>query len=1067
MFYRVLVCLYTKVEGLSAQRLQTMTLSASPINPAVLWLSNEQNIVLLLLDTTNSIIASSQNAQHILGFSQQELLKADLNGLGLRNDARLSELLSQPTGPSRFSCQVPVTCADGQQRGCVARAFRLSDGSHFLSLEPIGDQSPSVAKIREDEERYRLALEAAGIGTWDMDIARNETRRALLHDQCFGYQDLQESWGYHTFLSHIVEQDRERVDRAYRNAMKGGDEYDIRFRVNWPDGSVHWLWSKGRFYLDESGNPSRVAGIQADVTEEVMLREQLRYKATHDYLTGLWNRDFFETNLKKLLETCARDGSGAVVLMVDIDHFKRFNDAFNHAGGDQVLKSVAERLRATRPDSGLIARFGGDEFVLAAVNEPGQDSLDDWVGRLIESVSAPLDLDQGRVKPTVSVGVALFPEHGRHAQDLLKAADSAMYEAKRCGRATFKLFDAGVHQARLDALMLADRLPEALAAGELQLYYQPQFEVAEQRLVGMEALLRWFPANRPPVPPDIFVRAAEQSGFISVLGDWVIREACRQIREWQDLGFKTVPVALNVSSLQFARGELVRSIRHHLDAFRLAGHCLELEITESIAVDNLDNALAQLHEIRGLGLGISMDDFGTGFSSLSYLRFFPIDRIKVDRAFVTDCLNIKENAAICRAVIVLAHSLGCRVVAEGVEYPEQLNFLVQQGCEEVQGYLFSRPLSAVETARFLQRERPPAGRPEQTGTVLAVEQGVQGALSAEVDDADESLRQRSVCATKSAIARNIDRYRSIVEMAARAINVPMAALNVMERHCVTTVVPYGLEGGSFERSTAFCNQTVRQSEVLAIDDASTHPFFRRNPAVAGAPGIRFYAGFGLLAPPHQVVGTLCLFDTRPRQLTDLEKGLIAHFGAMIEELLAQQTEGVDPVFASVHPKRDFPGHLRNSWRLASRTGSHVAMIWLGIDDLKRINVFHGIEAGDACIRRVITAVSLEISTRNGFEAFRMEGDTVAVCCVNTSLAEARRWVTAIRQRLEAPEQGSGASVPFAVSLGVHAAASDGTVAGLENFLRDSRRALEQAKVLDGAKIRVPPTLNVEGRSIDD
>ncbi|WP_336368284.1 EAL domain-containing protein [Marinobacter sp. C2H3] len=1018
---------------------------------ALFWLGDEQHLALVRLDDTGAIVAISPAAERLLGYTNEAARSAGLAGLGIAGDARLRGLLDQPPGPASGTCQLPILCANGRQLGVSVTAFHLPGAGHVLAIKPIGEQCAPEESIRQDEERYRLALQAAGIGTWDMDIQKNETRRSLLHDQCFGYSTLQPSWGYDTFLSHLVEEDRARVDTAYRNAMVGGEEYDLRFRVRWPDQSIHWLWSKGRFYLDEQGQPIRVAGIQADVTEEVTLREALRYKATHDHLTGLWNRDYFESRLTRLLDSGGVSNRTLAVLLIDIDHFKRYNDAFNHAGGDAVLKAVARRIRANVPKNALVARFGGDEFIAALPEPPPGVVTGDWIAALNERLAQPLNLEQGRVKPTVSIGVALCPDDGETTADLLIAADSAMYEAKRQGRATYRRFDRQVHQARANTLQLADRLPAALAAGEIQLFYQPQFDISGQQLVGMEALLRWFPPGGPPVPPDVFVAAAEQSGFISVLGDWVIQQACRQIRAWKSAGYETVPVAINVSSLQFMRGDLMRSIPRYLEEFGLPGRCLELELTESIALNNLDSVLEQLKEIRQFGIGIAIDDFGTGFSSLSYLRLFPIDRIKIDRAFVTGCLDIRENAAICQTVIVLAHNLGCRVIAEGVEDAEQLNFLIQQGCEEVQGYLFARPMPADEAAGFLAQARAraeaaePEPRPADDGPVFP-----------DLLDLDEAVRQQAVEAATRVIHQYGDRYRAIVDMAARAIDVPMAALNLIETDKVTTVVPVGISAAVYDRSTAFCNQTVRQTDVFVVEDARTHPFFQHNPAVTGPPGLRFYAGFGVLSPSHHVIGTLCLFDTKPRQLTPLEKELIAHFGALIEAELACQLTDAPPALERIHSRREFGVHLKSQWRLAARARSNVALIWLGIDGLRDINVQHGLDGGDRAIHFLLSAISLFLAKQIGVEAFRMEGDTVVLLCRNTSSDRARSLFKRLQQAIEntSDAERTALGFPLTISCGIHVASADGTVAGMDELVREGRSALEASKRRADQKIHI-------------
>lgn len=1011
-----------------------MSSTQASIDPVIQWISEQKDIALLLFNGTDTILAANAPAQDLLKFSEAQLRRLGLEALGINEDARLKTLLAAK--PGEYSCQIPIRCGDDHQRGFELSAMAYPNRQYLLLLEPIGSERTISDSFREREERYRLALEAAGIGTWDMDINRNETRRSELHDQCFGYPTLQDSWGYDTFLNHVCDEDRERVDQAYQSAMAGGNEYDLRFRVRWPDQSIHWLWSKGRFYLDQDGNPHRVAGIQADVTEEVMLREELRYKATHDHLTGLWNRDHFEVNLAKMIDDCRESGRSLAVLLIDIDHFKRFNDAFNHAGGDEVLKTVAVRLLAAIETDAIAARFGGDEFVVAAPQAPDAEPTDLWLDDLVSALSQPLPLGGGSVKPTVSVGASLFPVHGQDPQELLKAADAAMYEAKRCGRATHRVFDPVTQVTEIDTLMLVDRLPDALETGEIHLYYQPQFEASSQRLIGMEALLRWFPANRPAVPPDVFVRAAEQSGFISELGDWVIREACRQIREWQDLGFTTVPVAINISSVQFMRGELVRGIKRHLDEFGLTGACLEVEITETVALDNLESALSQLHELRGMGIGIAIDDFGTGFSSLNYLRYFPINRIKIDRSFVNGCLDIQESAAICKTINALGHNLGCRVIAEGVEYPEQLDFLVRQGCQEIQGYLFSKPLSAADAARFLERE---AQREQMPGRAARVDPGPESS--------DEALRQRSVDAAMKAIAADYPKYHRIVEMAARSMNVPMASLNLIEADKVAAVVAFGLKPGLFDRSTALCDHTIRQLEVMEVSDTRAHPHFRHSPGVEDPLGIQFYAGLGILAPGNQVIGTICLFDRKPRELSQLERDSLTHFGAMIETELARALHDPRQDMIQARSRRDFNLYFRDYWHSAARSGAELSLIWIGIDQLKQINVQNGIEVGDQCLHQVLSVVSRFALDQGKLKVFRMEGDTIALLCRDGSPARSKELVADLKQRLQT-EATTGADdrlFAFTLTYGVQSAPSNGTIAGMDQMLRQSRQALQLAK----------------------
>ncbi len=1031
------------------------------IGPTLDWLCADQGIAILILDGHQSITAANPPAQTLLGYSEAQLCETGLEGLGVQDDIRLQSLLQGPPGPACFSCHFPIFRRDGQKLGVSATAYHASDGRYLLKLERIDGSESAVETMRQNEERYRIALEAAGIGTWDMDIKKNQTRRSLLHEQCFGYSQLQKHWSYETFLSHIVEEDRAKVDSAYKEAMAGGGEYDIRFRVRWPDQSTHWLWSKGQFYLDEQGNPDHVAGIQADVTEEVNLREELRYQATHDYLTKLCNRNCFEASLSKLLESPKTESAlpPVAVILIDVDHFKRFNDAFNHLGGDLVLKAIADRIRENVTSEMLTARFGGDEFVIAVPGATPDSEFFNWVSGLIKAFSQKLPLEQSWVQPTVSMGVSFSPDHGTTALELLRSADTAMYDAKRCGRATFRVSNSLDRLSGINTLLLADQIPDALDAGEICLYYQPQFAISDHRLIGMEALLRWLPPDRPGIAPDQLVAAAEQSGFISELGDWVVQESCRQIQEWRSLGLKTVPIAINVSGVQFLRGQLTENICRRLAQHRLSGDCLEIEITESIALHNTEDVLSELHELRRAGLGIAIDDFGTGFSSLSYLRHFPVNRIKIDRSFVNGCLDIQENAAICRTIISLAHNLGCQVIAEGVETSEQLDFLLQQGCEEVQGYLLAKPMPADAAQRFLEPILNDSVQPKS-------KQHASVGWPKKVDDTPavpetfgEMVRLRSVREAKRHIDQHCDRLNRIVEMTAKALGVSMASLNLIEADTVTTLVPYGLPVGTYPRSEAFCDQTIRQIDILEIPDAREHPHFRHSSSVKGPPGIRFYAGLGILAPNHQMIGTLCMFDHQPHELDPLEKNILANMGAMIESELARYNGISSDSASSIKNRREFSGCLRISWYKASRTDSPQSLIWLGIDQLEDINAKHGLETGDQCLLHVLTLVSAFSENRGNVDAFRMEGDSFALLCREASDDKAQILIGELKQAFENANTPGlcPVSVPFTVSVGSHSSRSNGSVASMDQFVSRARQALYVAKTNSTNRLEVRGT----------
>ncbi|WP_461513137.1 putative bifunctional diguanylate cyclase/phosphodiesterase [Rhizobium mongolense] len=455
-------------------------------------------------------------------------------------------------------------------------------------------------------------------------------------------------------------------------------------------------------------NPMENGGyvaIHEDVTESVRAEEQIKHMAGHDPLTGLPNRTLLREKLEKEL-ALGNGGKRSALLCLDLDHFKHANDTLGHAVGDLLLKAVTDRLKTCLGEGDSIARLGGDEFVVFQEEVQTKERAAALAQRLVNAIGETFIVEGQPIQIGVSIGIAIAPDDGDTADGVLKNADTALYKAKTGGRGTYCFFepamDAGIQKRRkLDA-----DLRQAIAGGQFEIYYQPQVNAGTEEVVGFEALLRWHHPERGLVSPDEFIPLAEETGLIVPLGEWVLRQACKDAANWPG----HVRVAVNLSPVQFRSPSLTHTVISALADSGLSAFQLELEITESVLLTDSETALATLHHIKGLGVRIAMDDFGTGYSSLSYLRLFPFDKIKIDQSFIRELGDSKDCAAIVKAVVDLGSSLGITTTAEGVETTNQLDQVREHGCTEIQGYFFGKPLPFSHVEKLLRKGSPSQSR---------------------------------------------------------------------------------------------------------------------------------------------------------------------------------------------------------------------------------------------------------------------------------------------------------------------------------------------------------------------
>jgi diguanylate cyclase (GGDEF)-like protein/PAS domain S-box-containing protein len=489
---------------------------------------------------------------------------------------------------------------------------------------------------------------------------------------------------------------REMWDTLLKTGSWQGEVMDRR-----KGGEIYPKWLAISVVRDEKGAIRNYIALFSDITERKASYERIQYLAHFDALTHLPNRTLLNDRVELAIAGAKRDQRRLAVIFLDLDRFKNVNDSLGHHAGDLLLQAVAERLKNCVRESDTISRLGGDEFVLLlnGILEPNDAA--GVAQKVLNVLANPFSLDGHEVRIGASLGISIYPDNGLDGSDLFKNADAAMYDAKKNGRNNFRFFSTPMNDETFEKISLENDLWRALKNKEFILHYQPQINILTGKVIGAEALIRWQHPDKGLIPPVRFIPIAEENGLITTIGEWVLNEACIQNRKWQDEGLIKIPVAVNLSAVQFHQENIKETIARALHDSGLEPCYLELEITESVTMKEIETTIRTLQEIKQMGVLIAIDDFGTGYSSLSYLKRFPIDKLKVDRSFVRDITANPDDAAIVRTVIGMGHGLRLKVIAEGVETAEQLAFLRECQCDEIQGYYFSTPLSVQEFAAFV------------------------------------------------------------------------------------------------------------------------------------------------------------------------------------------------------------------------------------------------------------------------------------------------------------------------------------------------------------------------------
>ncbi|NDP39025.1 MAG: EAL domain-containing protein [Rhodoferax sp.] len=665
-----------------------------------------------LLDLPQSLLASRPTVQALTSYQRERGdfgQDAALIDVHARNCVLGVAVGAQDELPSHYLRVTPAG------RTLEAKTQALSDGSMVRTFTDVTDYVQAQATLQTNEERWKLALECAGDGVWDWHIQSGVEfySKRLLEILGYDVSDVHlQAPGEFDKLIHP--DDMAQLQRARQAHFDGlSPTYADEHRVRCKDGSWKWMLSRGMVISrDAQGLPLRMIGTHTDVTERKRAEALIWQQAHFDTLTGLPNRHMLRDRMAQEIKKCRRDGLQLAVLFIDLDHFKEVNDTLGHDSGDRLLVEAARRISACVRESDTVARMGGDEFAVILTELPDASSLERILQNILQALEAVFELDKERVFVSASLGVAMYPVDASEIEGLFRSADQALYAAKGAGRNRFSFFTPALQEAAQNRVRLANDLHAGLIGQQFGVVYQPIVELASGVVRKAEALIRWQHPTRGLISPVDFIPIAEASGLIVDIGEWVFQQAAHQVQVWRLRLDPDFQISVNKSPVQFhQRGKTRTPWAQQLQAMGLPGDSIVVEITEGLLLDTSSSVADQLLDLHDAGIQVSLDDFGTGYSSLSYLQRFDIDFVKIDQSFVRHLVPASTDLALCQAIIAMAHALGMKVIAEGVETAQQRDLLAAAGCDYGQGYLFSKPVSAPDFEAFMaaHASRTPEG----------------------------------------------------------------------------------------------------------------------------------------------------------------------------------------------------------------------------------------------------------------------------------------------------------------------------------------------------------------------
>ena len=685
--------------------------------PVVLIVDDEEMIRLLVTETLSAqgfvveTATSGEDGLRAFRRIRPDIVLLDVNMPGMSGFECCRQLRRLPIGG-----RVPIVVLTAQDDDASIATAYEAGATDFISKplrwKLLGHRvryllrtSNALEDLARSEASLAHAQGLARMGSWEWRPGSGSGQFSDEMNRILGLQTQLDPPTLETFLKLVPEQDRLPIAHAFRTLIKAGVKNSLEHRIVHSDGSERVVVQQAEAERDEHGRAILIRGTMQDITERRAYEARIEFLASHDALTDLPNRNLLCDRVAQAIAQVRRAKRRLAVLFLDVDRFKFVNDGFGHATGDGLLKAIAARLLTTVRESDTVARLGGDEFVIMLNNLAQAKDAGSIAKRILARLSSPFMVAGRELHVTASLGVSIYPEDGDNSNALLKSADAAMYRAKAQGRDCFQFYTREMTAQANERLELESALRLAMERREFELHYQPKVSLDSGRILGFEALVRWRHPTRGMVSPAQFIPLAEETGLISALGEWVLRTACAQAVAWHAAGYPHLSMAVNLSARQFQQRNIPELVRDVLSASGLGPERVELELTESLLMEDTGTVVGALRQLKEIGVVLSLDDFGTGYSSLSYLKRFPIDVVKIDRSFVCDVTSNADGASLARTIIAMAKSLKLKTVAEGVETKAQLDFLRRNACDAIQGYYFSKPLPATEALALLREGR--------------------------------------------------------------------------------------------------------------------------------------------------------------------------------------------------------------------------------------------------------------------------------------------------------------------------------------------------------------------------
>ena len=600
-----------------------------------------------------------------------------------------------PYSPRKLPCKNDIPRKD--EIGSIKISANIMIDNILTFIE---NEQKMRVEIKKKEAHLRDAQAIAKVGSWEYNIS---TKKLKLSDEMYKILMLNktEELKWTDFLHYIVNSDYNIVLNAIEKAIKENLEFNIKYSIQLDNQRIIHVQTKGHINNSVVTNPV-ITAVTLDITQDVRNQEMIEKLAYYDSLTGVANRLLLKDRIKKALQQAKRNENKLAIMFLDLDHFKLINDTLGHEIGDKLLIHVSQLLENLIRESDTLARIGGDEFVILFPIVNSTNDVENIAKKILSTLQEKHDIDGHKLFVTTSVGISMFPDNSKDVENLIKDADTAMYEAKNSGRNSYALYTESMGNHISKQLELEQDLAEAIKNPEqIQVYYQPKIFAMDNSIYGAEALVRWHHPTKGIIYPDQFIHIAESTGMMIELGNIITKKAIAQTKKWHNDGYTSLKIAINLSSRQFQDSNLSNFIKETIEEYSIDPNNLEFEITESLSMSNLDDTLQTLQTLKNIGLSISIDDFGTGHSSLAYLKKFPLDTLKVDRSFVMDIVEDEEDRVIVETIINMAHSLGLKVVAEGVEEIEHIELLKEMKCDLFQGYYYSKPITSLEFTNYL------------------------------------------------------------------------------------------------------------------------------------------------------------------------------------------------------------------------------------------------------------------------------------------------------------------------------------------------------------------------------